>query len=106
MKNNKFNAIFGVGVIPVIIIAFFGIMIVTGILYSAFRAKPDESIISVIGGAKVDLHKPEKVYIHDTVYVKVPQVCHREHVSSEDKPITSEPIKDNNDTNDENHLIN
>jgi hypothetical protein len=94
MKNNKFNAIFWVGVIPII---FSLIIITSGILYSAFGTKNNHSVTEITS-AKQDPHKPEKVYIHDTVYVKVPQVCHKEHV--ENKPVTSGQTKDVTDTND------
>jgi flagellar basal body-associated protein FliL len=108
MKNNKFNTIFWVGLIPVIVIAFVVIVIIFGMLYADFRAKPDRYSISVTHEEKVDPPKPEKIYIHDTVYVNVPQPCRREHVSSENKRVAIEPkpIKDDKDTSNANHSIN
>jgi hypothetical protein len=81
------------------------IMITFGILYSVFKTKPDHSVTETTQ-VKSDPAKPEKIYIHDTVYIKVPQVCHKEHVSSESKTIVSEPAKDANDTNNADNSIN
>jgi hypothetical protein len=102
-KSSKFNGIFWVGVIPVVFISFIVIMITSGILYASFRSKPDHSVTET-HTAKQDTPKPEKVYIHDTVYIKVPQVCHKEHVES--KSIVAEPAKDANDTNNADNSIN
>jgi hypothetical protein len=102
-KNSKFNGIFWVGIIPIIFIAVIIIMITSGILYSVFRTKPDHSVTENTS-VKQDPPKPEKVYIHDTVYIKVPQVCHKEHV--ENKPVSAEQLKDANDTNNADHSIN
>jgi hypothetical protein len=108
MKNNKFNAILWIGLIPVIFIAFVVLTIISGVLYSAFKAKPDRYNILVTHEQKVDPPKPEKIYIHDTVYVDVPQPCRKEHVSSENKrvAIDPKPIKDDKDTSNANHSIN
>jgi hypothetical protein len=104
MKKNKFNGIFWVGIVPIIFIGFVLIMIASAILYSAFRTKPDHSVTET-SSVKQDAPKPEKVYVHDTVYIKVPQACHREHVS-ENKQVASEPTKDANDTNNADNSLN
>jgi hypothetical protein len=102
-KNSKFNGIFWVGIIPIVFIAVIIIMITSGILYSVFRTKEDHSVTEITS-VKQDPPKPEKVYVHDTVYIKVPQVCHKEHV--ENKPVTSGQTKDVTDTNDADNSIN
>ncbi len=102
-KSNKFRTVFWVGVIPVSIISLFVIMIAFASLYSTFKKKPDQSV-SEMPQMKKDQPKPEKIYIRDTVYLKVPQVCHKEHVES--KSVVAEPTKDANDTNNADNSIN
>ena len=71
-------------------------MFIVGSLYAAFK-KQDKGLADI--NQVIIEHvcpKPEKVYVHDTVYIKTPQVCHKEHVPVENKPIVSE---DANDTN-------
>jgi hypothetical protein len=102
-KTNKFKNIFWVGIIPISLASFVVIMIALGVLYSAFKKKPDQSVTE-IPLIKQDTPKPEKIYIHDTVYLKVPHVCHKEHVES--KPVVAEPAKDANDTNNADNSIN
>jgi len=98
-KSNNFSGVFWMGVIPLSLIFFIIIMFAVGTLYAAFK-KPDKE--SVNPNQIVQEHvcpKPEKVYVHDTVYIKTPQACHREHVSIENKPIIPESSKGSNDTN-------
>lgn len=97
MKKNKFNGVFWVGIVPVSIVAFLVIMISFGVLYAVFK-KPTNRAVTETSSVKQDTAKPEKIYIHDTVYMKVPQVCHKQHVS-DNKQVELEPAKDVNDTN-------
>ncbi|MDD1763843.1 MAG: hypothetical protein LUQ70_03900 [Methanobacteriaceae archaeon] len=43
--------------------------------------------------------KPEKVYIHDTVEIRVPSTCKKAHVVAEIKPVSMEGQESNNDSN-------
>ena len=98
-KSNKFSGVFWVGVIPLSLIFFVVMMFIVGTLYAAFK-KSDSGLVD--RNQVIIEHvcpKPEKVYVHDTVYVKTPQTCHREHVPVENKPIVSESLKGANDTN-------
>ena len=98
-NNNKFSGVFWVGVIPLALIFFISIMFIVGSLYAAFK-KQDKGLANI--NQVIIEHvcpKPEKVYVHDTVYIKTPQACYKEHVPVENKPIVSESLKDANDTN-------
>jgi hypothetical protein len=98
-KSNNFNGVFWVGVIPLSLIFFIVTMFIVGTVYAAFK-KPSRELVDK--NQVIEEHvcpKPEKVYVHDTVYVKTPQVCHREHVPVNNNPIVSEPLKGANDTN-------
>jgi hypothetical protein len=102
-KSNKFRTVFWVGIIPISLVSLFVILMVFASVYSAFKEKPDQSVAEM-PQIKKDLPKPEKIYIRDTVYLKVPQVCHKEHVES--KSVVAEPTKDANDTNNADNSIN
>ena len=98
-KSNNFRGVFWVGVIPLSLIFFIVTMFIVGTVYAAFKKPNEESINKDQVIPEHVCPKPEKVYVHDTVYVKTPQVCHREHVPVNNNPIVSEPLKDANDTN-------
>ena len=98
-KSNNFNGVFWVGVIPLSLILFIVTMFIVGTVYAAFKKPDRESINKDQVILEHVCPKPEKVYVHDTVYIKTPQTCHREHVPVENKPIVSESLKGANDTN-------
>lgn len=104
MKKNKFNGAFWAGIVPLVFLSFLVTMISFGILYAIFKKAPDRSVTET-PLVKQDTPKPEKIYIHDTVYQKVPQVCHRQHVP-DNKQADQEPTKDANDTNNADNSIN
>jgi hypothetical protein len=98
-KSNNFSGVFWMGVIPLSLIFFVIMMFIIGTVYATFK-KPDSGLVD--RNQVIVEHvcpKPEKVYVHDTVYIKIPQVCHKEHFSAESKPVVSEPTKSANDTN-------
>ncbi len=98
-KNNKFDRIFLVGLIPVSFIVILVVMIALAIFYASDKSKkPDESIPP--SSSEHVCPKGEKVYIHDTVYIKVPQACKKQHVQPEEiKPEVSDSQDAINDTN-------
>jgi hypothetical protein len=98
-KSNKFSGLFWVGVIPISLIFFIIMMFFIGTIYAAFKSPADKSVNMDQVVPEHVCPKPEKVYIHDTVYVKTPQVCHREHVPVNNNPIVSESLKGTSDTN-------
>jgi hypothetical protein len=100
-NNNKFSGVFWVGVIPLSLIFFISIMFIVGSLYAAFKKQDKDNGLADINQVIIEhvCPKPEKVYVHDTVYIKTTQACHKEHVPVENKPIVSESLKDANDTN-------
>lgn len=104
MRKNKFNGVFWVGIVPVAIVTFLVIMISFGVLYAVFKKTPNRAVTET-SSVKQDTAKPEKIYIHDTVYMKVPQVCRKQHVS-DNKQADQEPTKDANDTNNADNSIN
>ena len=105
-KSNNFSGVFWMGVIPLSLIFFILIMFIVGTIYAAFKKQDNRSVdINQVIIEHV-CPKPEKVYVHDTVYIKTPQTCHREHVPIENKPIVSESLKGANDTNDANGSTN
>ena len=100
-KEAKFNKIFWVGLVPLSVIVFLFVMLIIGIIYGL---RKDDVVRMGSGNEKSADHvcsktDPEKIYIHDTVYLKTPQSCRREHVQVDTKPIVSESLKDANDTN-------
>lgn len=107
-KEAKFNKIFWVGLVPLSVIVFLFVMLIIGIIYGL---RKDDVVRMGSGNEKEADHvcskaDPEKIYIHDTVYIKTPQACRREHVQVDTKPIVSEPLKDANDTNNANRSTN
>lgn len=101
MKNkNNFRGLFWVGIVPISIIALLILMILTGVLYTVTKSPSQGSDESVTLKETHICPKKEIVYIHDTVRIKVPQACHREHVSLDAKPpVSQESLKGINDTN-------
>ena len=98
-KSNNFKGVFWVGVIPLSLIFFIVMMFIIGTVYATFKKQTKESVNTDQIVQEHVCPKPEKVYVHDTVYIKTPQACHREHVPVENKPIVSESSKGANDTN-------
>jgi hypothetical protein len=98
-KSNNFNGVFWVGVIPLSLIFFIVMMFIIGTAYVAFKKPSSELVDKNQVIVEHVCPKPEKVYVHDTVYVETPRVCHKEHVSPNIKPIVSETLKGSNDTN-------
>jgi len=98
-KSNKFRKVFWTGVIPLSLIFFIITMFIVGTLYATLKKK--DSVPVKVNQVMVEhvCPKPEKVYVHDTTYVKPPQACNRKHVNVDKKPIVSESLKNVNDTN-------
>lgn len=96
--KNKFNNIFLVGLIPVFLVLFFLVFLAVGIFYGVYRSKP---VLAQTPREKY-VHicpKTEKIYVHDTIRIKVPVPCKKDHVQEESSPSVQEDPKDTNGTN-------
>lgn len=93
-KEAKFTKVFWVGIIPISLISLILLMVILGIFYGL---KKDPKLPKSYQQSEAHhvCPAPEKIYIHDTVEIKVPQFCNRKHVD-ESKPLTtiSETPKD------------
>jgi len=97
-KRSKFDSIFLVGLIPFFFIALFVVLLAIAIGYSISRDKralPGEHSYK----SEHVCPKEEKIYIHDTVFVKVPISCNKVHVQEDTKTSVQEAPNDTNKTN-------
>ena len=99
-KEAKFNKIFWVGLVPLTIIFALVVMLVVGIAYASTKKKNQ---VLVNENIKEEAHvcakaDPEKIYVHDTVYLK--SRCNKEHVvqTKTITPSTSDSPKDTGDS--------
>jgi hypothetical protein len=105
-KEAKFNKIFWVGFIPISMLCAVLVMVILGIFYGL--KKDQRAPAGYNGYSRAESHHvcppPEKVYIHDTVEIKVPQFCNRKHVEEPIKPLAtvSETPKDSGNSGDKN----
>ena len=98
-KNNKFDKVFLVGLIPLSLLCLILTMIGMGIFYAYYKPKSEDKSIPPTSSEHI-CPKGEKIYIHDTVYIKVPQLCNKPHTQPEEvKPPGSDPQDAINDTN-------
>ena len=99
-KEAKFNKIFWAGLVPLSVIIFLFVMLVIGIIYGlrkddVVRVGSENERPSTHVCPKAD---PEKVYVHDTLYLKTR--CNKEHVveTKTVTPSSSESPKDTGDS--------
>ena len=98
-KETKFNKIFWVGFIPLSMLCTVLVMVILGIFYG-LRKNKSTPVNSTRTEAQHVCPPPQKIYIHDTVEIKVPQFCTRKH-AEENKPLVtiSEAPKDSGNSN-------
>jgi hypothetical protein len=100
-KSNKFDKVFLVGLIPLFFLAAIAAMFGIGIFYASNKSKTEEKSVTPSYSEHV-CPKREKIYVHDTVYIKVPQLCNKQHVQLDElkTPASNSPdaINDTNGT--------
>ena len=94
-KNSKFDKIFWVGLIPISIIVIIFMLIVIAFFYTSLKKKDQIPFAETTKSEHV-CPKAEKVYIHDTVIVRVPTSCNKQHVQDEVQTPDQQAINDTN----------
>lgn len=97
-KKNKFDKIFLIGLVPFLCLGLLIITIVSGIIYGSFNSRvilPETPRYE----QKHICPKKEKIYIHDTIRIKVPVNCNKAHVQEEPAASVNEAPNDTNGTN-------
>lgn len=97
-KKNKFDKIFLLGLIPMFLLGLLFLAIVIGLIYNSFKSQ----VILPESPRYEQKHvcpKAEKIYIHDTIRIKVPVNCNKAHVQEEPAASVNEAPNDTNGTN-------